>query len=405
MLVMVCTCLTFSARASAQSVVSRDSAGVRIVTSPAPALTGSAQWRFDPNPIVSIGVLDGPREQILTNVVGATVLQDGTVVVGLNTRSMTEIRYFDRSGEFVATVSGKGGGPGEFDALTEVFSLPGDSLLAIGRGGVRFAYFDPAPEVERAGRLTLPYPVHPLDLVRPNILLAHKGVRSPSSRDPDYRGTVRPGQMFVEVDLASGGIDTLTVLPGVKQLVEPNWFYPYPFSPDAHGAAGRGRVWLGRSDVDEIIGYSHGEPTTIIRHVWPAREVTREDRSRWREERLEGLTGDYRRRIERRQLGLDFPDRMPRFQALEVDRAGNLWVLRHEPPWSAENRVWKIYGSQGEWLTTVEFPFEALGHQCEWRSFVGCNPVLEIGEDYLLLRHADELGVVRVNLHRLIKRD
>ena len=127
---------------------------------------------------------------------------------------------------------------------------------------------------------------------------------------------------------------------------------------------------------------------------------------------MRGLTGDRLRREERYhsrlslpdRYQLGFPDSMPRFHRFMVDRVGNLWVPRYEPIWSTEDRDWRVYDSEGVWLTTVTMPFELLA-DCERRreKDTCLMSVLEIGEDYMLIDHRDDLGVTRVRKYRLIK--
>ena len=109
-----------------------DSAGIQIVENARPPDGSRLGWRFDPEPTVSIGVLEGDEPHMLFNVSDATRLTDGRIVV-INGGTM-EMRVFDGSGAHVATWGGRGEGPGEFTDLHQVERLTGDSTIAWGWG-------------------------------------------------------------------------------------------------------------------------------------------------------------------------------------------------------------------------------------------------------------------------------
>ncbi len=106
----------------------RDSAGIRIVENPRPPEGSRLAWRIGPEPLVSIGVLEGEEAYMLYGALDATRLSDGRIVVA--NRGTNELRVFDASGTHLENWAGEGEGPGEFTSLSRVEPWPGDSIAA-----------------------------------------------------------------------------------------------------------------------------------------------------------------------------------------------------------------------------------------------------------------------------------
>ena len=79
-------------------------------------------------PLVRVGLLDGPDEYLFGNITGAVRLEDGSVVIA--DQSIFEIRMFDASGRHVWTSGRKGEGPGEYEGLRLMRGCPGAAVTA-----------------------------------------------------------------------------------------------------------------------------------------------------------------------------------------------------------------------------------------------------------------------------------
>ena len=66
-------------------------------------------------PLVRVGMLDGPVEHLFGNITGAVRLEDGSVVVG--DEQSREVRMFDARGRHVWTSGREGEGPGDYQGL------------------------------------------------------------------------------------------------------------------------------------------------------------------------------------------------------------------------------------------------------------------------------------------------
>jgi len=81
---------------------------------------------------------------------------------------------------------------------------------------------------------------------------------------------------------------------------------------------------------------------------------------------------------------LTIPGSFPAFSAIEVDLLGYLWVREYNLPGEADRALWTVFDPEGVALGFVETPPELV--------------IYEIGDDYILGKTTDELGVEYVQL-------
>jgi hypothetical protein len=136
-LLVLCVACT-GGRGERAGVVTRDSAGVRIIESASPAWGDSAGWRLSGEPLVRIGSPAGMPEYELFQVRAVARLSDGRIVV-VNSGS-DQIRVYAEDGRYLTTFGGPGEGPGEFRTPISLWVLPGDTLLVADLD--RFSLFD-----------------------------------------------------------------------------------------------------------------------------------------------------------------------------------------------------------------------------------------------------------------------
>ena len=86
------------------STVTRDSAGIQVVENAQPP-AGSRVWPVGSEPTVSIGAREGEDAYMLYQVMDATKLSDGRIVVANSGDS--QLRVFDALGTHVATWGGR----------------------------------------------------------------------------------------------------------------------------------------------------------------------------------------------------------------------------------------------------------------------------------------------------------
>lgn len=365
------------------------------------SVPGVSEWHVDPRPEVSIGMIEGPKEHLLVNVIDATELDDGTIVLALFHREFFRLRYFDQAGAFITSVGRWGEGPFEFTrGFRSLSTLPGDSLIIVSDDH-RYSVFGPVAQKVRSGRFRFPVGSIPLGVVASDfVVLASVG--TPDDLTPGtsrYRWTFSVFDTDTETVTAIGALSSESVVGREGEILR------LPFNSRPHWSLGGSRVWLGDSSRGRIDGYRPSDGSQVSIHLErPATPVTDADEDRWKEFDLRRAgSEDLRRVYERHHRGLDFPETFPRFQDLQIDESGNLWVLQYEPPWSEETYVWDVFHpEEGTHLAMVTIPFAVLGSRLR-TSMSPMSPLLEIGRDYVLVKHAGPLGVVRVRKHRLTK--
>src|SRR5688500_14533536 len=114
----------------------RDSAGVRIVESSAPAWDSAAVWRLGAEPSLDFG----PGES-LYRIGPAIRLASGRMFVAHN--SANEILIYSPAGELEKPFGKEGSGPGEFREISRLFTIgDGDSILVYDLPLFRATVFD-----------------------------------------------------------------------------------------------------------------------------------------------------------------------------------------------------------------------------------------------------------------------
>jgi len=403
MIGLVCAGLSASCAESAApetKAAVRDSAGVRIVESAAPAWTEGAAWRLGDRPIVDIGQLDGPDETQLFQVSAASRLSDGSFVLG--SFGSDDLRRFSADGRHLWTVGREGEGPGEFMGLTQVVAGPGDTLLTYDFRQRRISRFGPDGTFLDARPLEGPSEsgfafVQSL-LPDGRAVYTFRVFGGPDGPPPE--GEVRRDTLSVYVSgLPGDSARELGRFPGPEMVVmqagQTDGGFNITISSSAFArsteiAAGGSEVWICDTDRFEIRRYGlDGRLQKIVRRA--AEPVVVDDAliERAMGEELDAADDDNERRlIRRRWEEIPVPATLPAYESLLVDRSGNLWAQEFEVP-GAPERVWSVFAEDGQWLGRVPFPDRF-------------RP-LEIGDDYVIGRYGDELDVEHVQVWELVK--
>lgn len=353
-----------------------DSAGIQIVTNTEPEWDSASAWSVDSRPSVAIGVSQGAPEYELSNVSGVTRLRSGNIVV-LDGGSQ-QLRIFDSRGKFLASVAGRGRGPGEFVSAVSLFRYRSDSVFVYDPIGGRVSIFDHSLNLGRS------ISTAQLGSVRywwegpvEDSLFILYSSSGPAPRGPDLSWD---STYVVLVEPSGSRADTL----GGRRwpLGEGSRGHEVYFAAGAYFAPSALGFFWGTSDRPVIGEYSpNGTLVRSIRRVWQPTKVTDSMILAYESRRLEKPEG---------QVKVLHPEYLPVFSALRSDTIGNLWVRRYDPEHELQTMPdWDVFGIEGEWLGVVRMP-------------PGLR-IVEIGSDYVLGLVTDTLGVQSVRLHRLHK--
>ena len=368
----------------------RDSAGVRIIDNARPADDSRLPWQIGREPTVSIGVLEGEEPYMLHNVVGATKLSDGRIVVANSGTS--ELRVFNATGIHTATWGGEGEGPGEFPYLRALDPWPGDSVAAwygLRRGISVFdadGNFGRNFTLERNQDDPSSFAVMPKSVTHDGLVL--------TTHDPHMIDTV-----LVDIRDGEGRIrSSLGIHPGQEMQLVDGMMYQTMFGARVAQEPWGDLIVICQTNRYELKAFSRdGTLARIVRRGHEPRAVTRGDVDAYIDASIEeevpyypddlsqGETEAYQADQRRQYEATPVAEHFPAFTSLVVDALDHLWVEEYEFP--GEERPgarWTVFDAEGRVLGLVE---TAEGLQ-----------IYEIGEDYILGHAMDELDVESVQL-------
>ncbi|MCZ0934148.1 MAG: 6-bladed beta-propeller [Gemmatimonadetes bacterium] len=369
---------------SSQTAVVRDSAGVMVAENP-PGAAGH-EWALEQPAVLEIGRGEGqgPGSDLFGAIAHAIRLSNGHIAVA--DRHAQEVRVFDDAGGHVLTFGRPGEGPGEFTTLWSIAELGGDTIAAIDPLGGRVSLFSSAGVFGRS----FPIPRLP-GASAPNVvgwladgtLLIESLTRSPS-RDMRAQST----HFLYAVDRSGEILETLGELPGSP--LGRNGL-PLGFASRAEFAAGGNLAWVGQSGRFELVAHDRtGAVRRIVRldRAPPAVTQPEIDEAQAAVERsLQGASGPAVERI----LATEYASHHPVHGTILADKAGNLWVERYRSHLLADPgpQEWDIFDGEGR----------LVGHLATPSDF----EITDIGADFVLGFHTDELGVQTVRMYRLVR--
>lgn len=357
----------------------------------------ATELRLSAEPLLSIGLMEGPDEYLLAGVNGGARLADGSVVV--SDRTHLRIQRFGPDGRHLWSWGRDGEGPGEFkyvqlaagcasmerivvyDIWTDrvsVFSGEGELLddYRFLYNGVPLRRFGCAPD-GRLGFLgssvgTGDEGAEPGDLIRELLSLGS------AELGDTVAAMLRDGIPSSEIRYLGPG----NAMPGSI------WSHDVVFATTDQG------VWLGTSEDYELeLIDSTGETIRRIRWEGPDLSVTQADIDRYRDTleasyRRSG-SADWRARFARRWEWESeiVPDVFPAYQALMMGGDGVLWVQDYTRP--GDRDEWFGFDPDGTWTRTLVLPPR--------------TGLLDVGPDWALVQTRDDLDVQRVAMHSVLE--
>jgi hypothetical protein len=164
---------------------------------------------------------------------------------------------------------------------------------------------------------------------------------------------------------------------------------PHPLGRSTVLALSSDEIFVATGETPEVRTYGFdGAPRRILRAPPRDLRITDEDLDRFRQAQMEPVPDHLRPAAERELLEMPMPERFPATSELLLDADGNLWMRHFARPGETKPR-WGIFSLEGRYLGELETP-EGVR-------------VLEIGSDYLLGLHRDELNVERARVYSMQK--
>jgi|CXWL01.1.fsa_nt_gi hypothetical protein len=358
---------TLPIASSAQRVVTRDSAGVRIVTSP-PRSKLPVAFRMGPQLWDVGGLNDDPaRELGKDGGRHAVVLSNGTIVVSDGTR----VVYFDARGGYLGSFGRNGGGPGEFSSIASICARRGDTLQVTDGGQPRSTVISPARELMR-------------------VVKGRSAVQL--SGCPDAAWT-----LTAELVQKGDGFTQWVNLRGIDEAGTPRVNFG-DFSQRGMGATLRtgsmaaqgNRIALGNAiDMSVVIHDTTGRVVQRIQLDEQPVPITPADfktgAAGWTAVNPKtGASGPM-------PTLPGSPTTWPSYGRLHYDVAGRLWV--EEVAQQVATGWWTVFAPTGEALGRMQLPTSAKG---------AVPTVLGFTRDAILIRRQDNDGAPHVTAYRLV---
>jgi hypothetical protein len=348
--------------------------------------------------MLSIGEAEGAPEYLLSEVRSVWRLESGEIVA---TSGTSEFRYFDATGRHLRTVGKRGGGPGEFQMLSWVQPVAGDSILAYDMAARRLSIFAPDGAFVRSTALGgSPEAGTPqlLGALGDGSLVGSVGASIGRGPAGGINGLVRGAQDFLHLAASGETLDTISRQPGSERFIQSQSssgqitsisVMATLFGRSQVATVTGDRIILGGNDSYQLEVYTRdGRLERLIRRDVPPRPVTDDDLESALQARLESISDPARREnTDREYRKMPLPETMPYYQAALADAEGNLWVQDFSP--GEPPAGWSVFDPEGRFLGTVAMPDRFRPQQ--------------IGEDFILGVARDELDVERVQIYPLEK--
>ncbi len=380
----------------AQAPVTRDSAGIQIVESSAPQFSGladSAPLRVDQEPALTIGVEEGDEPYQLNRVSDALRFPDGRIAI--SNAGIGEIRLFDAAGRYLRSVGRRGAGPAEFSGYSSAAMYPmGDSVLALDNGSFRLHLFGPDMRYVE----TRPFALtsaggHPMMRgVFADGSWLTMAYESGGAMGGQPGTVLRMPYALLHYDAKGQLLNEIVKLDShlryVHQFGQGIHFPAIPLSADPLDAVSGNEVYILRGPKAEIEVYDrNGRMIRLVRwarlptraaDVWP--QIKERDLATMSAGNRAAYADYYAQ-------DLPIPEFAPMYGAIRVDAVQRIWLQRYDVESGMAPLTWDVLASDGTWLGAVQTP----------KGFL----LYRVGEDYLLGRQVDSLGVERVQLLRM----
>ena len=381
----------------------RDSAGIEIVESSAPLL-GPDAWTISEEPVLQIGEVKGEDAYLFAGI-NSQRNGDFPFVFRWNTGRIvvcngmdSTVRIFDRRGEFIRMVGGKGEGPGEF-LFIEACWPTASGMVVAADNYLSFLDLDGAvtrkvqiPSVD--GGRVFPYGVFEdgsYVVIRP-----HDGPSDPGIHDA-------AAGVFV-INAAGELSGELFMMKQDRRMREGRYSITQQFGPIGSITGSANGIFYGWPEAYSISEFNQeGVTSRVISRDWNPVPVREEDVAWWLTFRdtLAKFQGNdspgFREAYQKQTSIMVYPEYRAPFDELHVDRTGHLWVRNTHPRYDrayASFRVrfpyewtWDVFDPEGRWLTTLTLPSSFRAH--------------DIGEDYILGVWKDDMDVEYVRMYAL----
>jgi len=351
----------------APTSMTRDSAGVSIVESSAPADGTRPRYAVDSAPAVEIRSA-GDLDRELGAEAIPTELSDGRIVIA--DPSVSEIHLFSPRGQELKSFGRKGQGPGEFESIASIARFAGDSLVLYDVLLRRYSVFDDTGGFVRSSSLAagggMPIPVGAFRdgalLIRDGFPLRPSGIAGPALFSGGQTGEQQASTPLFRAPLNGSPVDSIGAVSGSEVLVQARGqamsIMPIHFGRMAVVSARDSVIVSGDgAGFDFAIRHQTGQVVGRFRRPATAPAVTSAELDALIATQLANLPLGSRGDVERRLRETPHRPTKPLYDRVVLGDAGEIWI-RHFVTSTAGERLstWSVFSARGEWLCDVSMP-------------------------------------------------
>jgi len=378
--------------------VSRDSAGVHIVTSPATSWPSGASWTIDPVPVMDLDFREGIRAAAINSEGRVAVIDAGGPLPELSRYvNAGMVRIFGADGREIANLGHAQ--PDGYDFVSLVWTTP-DTLLLWDYGGRMLSWLTDQGAVRRhsVAPAMAPYSAR-INSTIPEWALSPNGALLATWMTGEVIDDLwllrralylMPADSQAMLELGEFPTSEILAVPARQDLSN-----PFAHRTSFELGANPVRAFVAESDRWEISVYGNdGEVTGRIQAAIPRIPVT-EEMVEVERERLRDLASElgvssavYLDALDRFAI----PDSLPAIHWMGADPIGNLWVSRRVLPASRQREIvlLDVIGPDGNWLGSVLPPPDP-------------GRILDISDNRLVTASLAEGGGSRLRVYRIQK--
>lgn len=373
LLLLCCVLTACGGDARSGTATVRDSAGISLVTSSAPAWGSASEWSVDTTPALTIGHMTDGVGSPMSTVTAVRLLADGRLAVSSNDEHA--VMFFDAKGNEVGRSGREGSAPGEFRQAT-ILGVIGDSLVVwdgdldrgtvIGTDGalVRTFQLRAGDSTQRAVGFA------PIDLFADGSLLLAGRIAAVSGTT----GGLRRDPIPLRRAAADGAIGPLlATVPSTETIVISGAgfvsSFERPFGRRTVTATRGSELLFATNDADLVARVNgDGKLAAIMQLERAGRAVQETDVVAFtnrRVQQLNQLPPAFAKAIAEQTQGIGFPAVLPPFDGMLVDPTGAVWLRDDVGPVQRDSiaRSWTVLAPDGTWLGRVVTPRRLLVHQ------------------------------------------
>jgi len=314
--------------------------GLHSCTTESPAENREAHTIYQAVEELRIGRLEGEPEYTFGRVSRIATGKNGTIFVADN--QVPVIRMYNSEGHYLRNVGREGQGPGEYQSIRGMQTLP-DGRLAVSDNSMRINVYDPEghflEEHESHSRLSGSQTFQTDQNGNFYVLYVVRNTPDMPNWEVEWQKLSPEGQVIdtIKVPLDEEEREMSFTLFTASGRATP--FVEEPMS----WMSSLGYLITGRNDRYAFTLNLSDAPPIQVERAYPPVRVTSEERSEWEAWKSYYKTNNI------------IPDIKPAYKAIRTDSQGRVWIWRYVESEYTEKRIGPDFGPDSRWWERPEY--------------------------------------------------